>query len=307
MANSIHKGIRGLCVAVAAGSIVVGGSVANAALTTVTFSGYVYAVQQTNTQLLSGIVPNGTSTRFTGGFSYDSGIADSAAGVTFGQYHGAVTGFYVDFCNGLSFAQDVALQQHDISTANDRTDYITPFDGFYAYSPLAIAGFAEPDGFAEVGIALQSDVPSALTSDALPTSLLFAPFLGACADSPLSAGDVGGVKAALRCSELEFHAVNTRTEQVLHLFGVIDEGRSSVQAPEPIGGGLLALGVFSLVRLRARRARSASRPSEGALVATSRAPVDEPPADARVRLDALEWQREWLCEVRRANLARRGA
>lgn len=214
-----------------------------AALVSIGFGGFVGQVDD-GTHILGGLSPNGTSTRFTGGLTWDTSVVmagpggqpDPAGGIA----HGAVVDMWFDFGNGLQFHKQGPQNYNNVQLRNDGTDYGDPaFDGFYAYSQWGNDQFY----YTELGLSLQSlDLSALLTGAVLPDGLDLGKFL----DPNGLVGEqlFNGLPIDKQGAGIEFHAVKTNpvdeTRVTTDLYGVIDQvGR----LPEPASLALVGLGL----------------------------------------------------------------
>ncbi|HSW05318.1 PEP-CTERM sorting domain-containing protein, partial [Aquabacterium sp.] len=155
----------------------------------------------------------------------------------------AVSGFWLDFGNGLLFTQGGPQSYNNVQTRNDGTDYGgLPFDGFYAYAQWDANGAGY--SYTELGLSLQSLLLSALGSENLPAGLNLNDFIDT---ADLAGHDVAGVDK--QTAGIEFHAVGPVTAAFsTHLYGVID---TATAVPEPSTWALL--GAAGLAAFAARR------------------------------------------------------
>lgn len=220
-------------------------STTHAAAVSISFGGFVTDVSD-GLALLDGLAPNGKNTRFTGGLTWDTSTPDSDAQAGFGLYQGSVSGFWLDFGNGLVFTQGGPQAYNNVQLRNDGTDYGgLPFDGFYAYAQWDAAG--KGYSYTELGISLQSLLLGALASaDALPGGLDLNDFID---PDDLAGHDIPGVDK--QTAGIEFHALGPITAGIsTHLYGVIDTAST---VPEPGSWALAGIALIGLVAARKRR------------------------------------------------------
>lgn len=221
---------------------------AKAQLVEVAYSGVITSV---TSHPLFGALQVGDS--FWGGFRYNLATPDTDVRSGFGYYENSNTQFFVDFGAGKGglFSQSGNQTYNNIQIGNDRTDAGNePFDGFYAYGNMEVAGYS----YVESGISLQSML-NPLSSEGLPMSGLdWSKFLGAAGGPHSSAGIVMG-------AAMEFHAIfgDGCTEQWYDdcsgsAYGEITQISVRSVVPEP-GSALLVLTGFCGIALFARRRR----------------------------------------------------
>lgn len=216
----------------------------HAAGVSINFGGFVTDVSD-GLSLLNGLTPNGKSTRFTGGLTWETSTPDSDVQPGFGLYNGAVTNFWLDFGNGLVFTQGGPQVYNNVQLRNDGIDYGgLPFDGFYAYAQWDAAG--KGYSYTELGISLQSLLLGALASaDVLPGGLDLNDFID---PDDLAGHDIPGVDK--QTAGIEFHANGPLTAGFsTNLYGVID---TATTVPEPGSWALAGVALLGLVAARRR-------------------------------------------------------
>jgi hypothetical protein len=227
---------------------------APAQVVTVQFTGKVTSL--TPYGPLFGTLGNGDT--FTGGFSFNSGLADTDGRPFAGFFADAITDSYVDFGAGKGgkFTKSGPQSYNNVQINNDRTDYDlrtppVPFDGFYAYANMGLAGYS----WGLLGLSMQS-IRNPLGSDALPTTATWSDFLFEDTYDPNNPSLVMG-------AGMELHAVFGQgcEEQWVDdcarsVYGQLTSISAVTTVPEPSTSALVAAGVLSLLVVARHRRRA---------------------------------------------------
>lgn len=236
-------------------AVSIAASPAHAQWVSVTYSGKITSA--TPHAPISGLAIGDT---FTGGFLYNLGTPNSSGSPDVGFYQNANAGFFVDFGPGKGglFAQSGPQTYNNVQIANNTTAYgAQPFDGFYAYGNMQVAGYS----YVESGISLQS-LLNPLSSNGLPAAGIdWSKFLGA------AGGPYAENPAIKMGAGMEFHAVfadgcgpdkGFADDCAASAYGEITAITATTVTPEPATVALMAAGLAAVAAITSRKRRRTS-------------------------------------------------